>query len=299
MRLYLLFLCGLIGPVLTAQLPVAVVNYEVDLSETVGKSSVEVASAIEFSERKGLLIVRAYTDGAWGNFILDTGAAGLVLNASTASDPTRSAAGLFGSTGATACTVQRFIWQGITRRDVPALRIDLSHIERSLGLELRGLFGYELLHRHLLAIDLPNQTVTLNPPEAKLTGLVYKLRSRGQLPVIKMRINGKVHRFGIDSGASVNVLDGHTLDRLPTSAYCEKAPRLISGAGRRSVALRTVATSEFIVGEGDVAAQIWSVADLSHLRQTQDVALDGILGRPFLEQHRVVIDYPGRKVWID
>ena len=285
---------------LCAQSTVALV-WETDRSGvfTGATSATATAAGAKVSNHAGLTIVRAGVEGEWGNFILDTGAPGLVLNAAPSDRANRRAVGLFGACAGDTQLVRRFAWQGTVYENVAALRIDLSGIEKRIGIPLKGLFGYDQLRKHVLQLDLSNERLLLNPDKARLRGKAMRLNDRARLPIVRVKINGRTYRFGIDSGASVNVLSERLHRRLSAEDCRLLGSRNVCGVGQQRTLLPVVALEGLQIGGIPEPATTLCVTDLQAFERDHGLRLDGILGRPFLERHVVTIDYPARRVWVE
>ena len=122
---------------------------------------------------------------------------------------------------------------------------------------------------------------------------------RGHLPVVKLRIGGRTYRFGIDSGASVNVLDARILARLPRALCQPVGTQQLQGVAQQPLAVPTVLVHDLVIDGHTAPPTRAAVADLSAYRQAHGTRLDGILGRPFLLQHRVTLDYPAGRLVLD
>lgn len=244
----------------------------------------------------GLVVLRAELDGRSGNFLLDTGAPGLVLNGSP--DGTEYVGGLMGDATAETVAVGHFRWQGIERTDLTALRVDLSRIERALDLPLQGLVGYELLQQQVVDLQLADGRLVLNPRERpRRRGLA--MCTRAHLPIVRVRIDGRTYRFGIDSGASVNVLADQVYRELDPTTYEARAARYLCGVGAERQRTPVILLDQLKIGKQQAAKLALSVASLAHFEADYGVRLDGILGQPWLQQHRVVLDYPRGRLYVE
>lgn len=247
-----------------------------------------------FESRAGLLIVRARLEGEWANFILDTGAGELLLNAQLNASSGTELHSFWGSQRTAPRAVDELHWAGISLRNVTALQVNMRHLERWLDMPLGGILGYDLFRQQVLLLDLGRERMLVNPTQLPPAREWQRLDTRSHLPIVKIKVDGKTLRFGIDSGASVNMLDERAKHRLPAAYWQPSGTRQLSGIEQRATTVPVVT----MIGDNALEAERFGVADLSAFGADEGIRLDGLLGRPFLDGHVVLLDYARRRVWI-
>jgi len=255
--------------------------------------------SFSFQLDRGMIYVKAAVEGQTGDFILDTGAPGLVVN--------EIPRGATTDYQAQSCSqevvigvkpVKIFSWANRTLRNLEAITLDLSHLDELHEAEVVGMIGYELLKSNTLFIDyqrsqlslLKNRmNVALTVPAARIPFALYD-----HLPVIEVVIGGKTFRLGIDTGATTNLLDrkgaSHLADLMQRGAN-EEIQGLDQGVQQVEAAyLEGIKAADF-----EFSGK-FLLLDLSHLKVDEQHPLDGLLGYQFLSNYRVAIDYPNQEL---
>jgi hypothetical protein len=109
-----------------------------------------VSFILPFSRAGNLILIKAKADSTEGNFILDTGCPGLVLNITyfrhynRTSEPGAENTGINGVSAALEHTVvKNFYWGALTQNNIKADLANLGAIENSKGIKILGLVGME------------------------------------------------------------------------------------------------------------------------------------------------------------
>lgn len=255
--------------------------------------------ALSFKLERGMIYLEAVIDGQSGDFILDTGAPGLVVNEIPKDiTPDYQARSCSENVTIGVKPVKKFSWANRTIRNLEAITLDLSHLDKLHDADVEGMIGYELLKNNTLFIDyqrnqlllLKNRmNVALAAPSARIPFELYD-----HLPVIEVVIADKSFRLGIDTGAATNLLDrgcathlANTLQQRPT----EEIQGLDQGIQKVEAAyLEGVKAGDF-----EFSGKFLFL-DLSHLNMDEQPSLDGLLGYQFLSNYRVAIDYPNQEI---
>lgn len=259
----------------------------------------------------GLVVVEAEVNGRRGAFVLDSGAPALVLNQREFAAPGGQATlavggpqGVNGTVGgASYCPVQRFDWAGIGFQDKETLTLDLANVEQKLGgTVLLGLIGQNLFSRYALTLDYRAGRVQLrqpgpaNPTDAPpLLRLPFTLR--GHLPVVEATAGGQTFRLGLDCGAQTNLLSPQ-YEPLFARTLRQRKKVTVRGAGQD---FRTVVSGRIpelqLTGGLPFREQQTVFSDISQLNKSSDpLAMQGLLGYPFLSQYRTTIDYVNKEL---
>ena len=128
-----------------------------------------ISCTIPFSRAGNLILLRATADTSIGNFILDTGAPGLVLNityfrdyAST-TDANEEQSGITGAaSGVQKTLVKELSFGCIKNTAVPADLLSLGHLENLKGIKILGLIGLSLFQQFEMIIDYENNLLHLH-----------------------------------------------------------------------------------------------------------------------------------------
>jgi predicted aspartyl protease len=120
-----------------------------------------------------------------------------------------------------------------------------------------------------------------------VTRLPFELGPRGHV-LVPVFVNGKSALFGLDTGASSNVIAQRYAEAAGTGLR-DHGEAAIGGAHVNSRGILT-RIDRFRLGEIEVRDEPALVMDLSHV-EGPNMRLDGLIGRPFLEDYDVVLDF--------
>lgn len=253
----------------------------------------------------GMPYVNAKLDNKTGWFLLDTGAPMLVLNEQkTAEEGSIPAASFSTNFNLTSTKVKQFGWAGIERKNLDALVLDISHLENSSHKNLIGIIGYEILKDFELFIDYQNDQVLLLQPGTNhlhkaatpLATLSFELQ--GHLPVIAVQVGDEVMRFGLDTGAGVNLMDDDCKNTLPPTLVTSLGTEEIRSIDQRSSRVDGILLEEVQVAGLTLDTMKFLFTELTDLEVKSGIKIDGLLGFPFFEQVKCSIDYANRKLHI-
>ena len=115
------------------------------------------------------------------DFVFDTGAGGTVINAETAvelnyaSSKTTSVTGASGKTQTSIIKNKLVQFESIRLNKTDLLSVPLNHLERSMGKDIDGIIGYDILKKYVTKIDYDNSELTFYAPKS------YQHQGEGQL----------------------------------------------------------------------------------------------------------------------
>jgi len=176
-----------------------------------------------------LIIIEAQLDTMIGNFILDTGAPGLVLNETYFRDLPhnyeKETGGLNGSAHSFTTTVKNLALLDLHYDRLTADVTDLSAIENSKHIKVLGLLGTRLFAKLAITVDLFNNVLYIHKPDDK--GEIMEGERVFSKPDMKtsfkllddvMFLRGSIDNndlwFAFDTGAECNLLDYDNFKKL-------------------------------------------------------------------------------------
>ncbi|MEO6670427.1 MAG: retropepsin-like aspartic protease [Ferruginibacter sp.] len=272
---------------------------------------------IPFTRAGNLILIKAKADSTEGNFILDTGAPGLVLNmtyfrdyAST-STASQDQGGITGATTGTDPTiVSAFSFGPIKYRRLDADRINLGHIENSKGVRILGLLGLQLFTKFEMIIDYERSTIYLHLIGKKEAGTysseqlkdtsaynIFPITIVDNKLLTSAQMQGKKMTFLVDTGAETNVLDS----RLPNKIFenVTVTGRItLAGTGSRKTEALTGDLKDLKLGALNISSLPVIVTNLEKMCTAYDRCLDGMLGFDFLSLHKIGFNFVKRKMYI-
>lgn len=279
--------------------------------------SSDSTSVIPFSRAGNLILVAATIDSVRGNFILDTGAPGLVLNLTyfrqypqTHSSDQEQAGVSGGAVGRIQTEISQLNFGRIKYNRVDADLVNLGQIENSKGIKILGLLGIELFRQCEMIIDYEKSLLYLHlisKKEAKeyQSDLLRDTSEYSILPfditdnkiITKLEIAGKKLRFIIDCGAETNLLDSRLPDRIFENVTLGRRVK-ITGAGDGKVEALYGNLNNMKVGTQDISNLPVLITNLEKSCLSYISCTDGILGFDFLSLHKIGFNFVKRKMYI-
>ncbi len=280
----------------------AFVNYNHLFSSTPFEKSYPLESfSTPFELVRGLIIVEAEINGESGNFILDTGSPMMILNGVPSDQSSKQANTLNGDLMGEWKKINVFTWAGIKKFNLDALSMDIGHLEFLAGKPLKGLIGYEFFGNMDLLLDFENQQLRLVPTggTTKMDG--WKLQAEipfemeGHLAVIEAQIGDAKFRFGLDTGAGVNLMDIGRKPEIAPELFAPVKSTNVIGLTQNSDRYQAADILETTIAGKNYWNMRYILTDISQLHNLESNNVDGLLGYPFFQSGKFTINY-GKKV---
>jgi hypothetical protein len=285
-----------------AQHNVALLHVEPRLDNAVPPTA--AYSEIPFQMAGGMIVVQASVNGETGNFILDTGAPGIVLDAKNEAFVANCKGGsVNGTLNVGQVLVNDFQLGIIHEEKTQGNLLDVHHLELACGMDIMGLIGYEVLKGYEVVFDFPNHKIqafksgTTRASKQKPT-LALPFMLCGHVPVIVGRVGGKRVFLGLDSGAGVNVLDRKFFKKIKAANRSNIKQELLTGLENMPNQVMAADVNETKLRSTSLPPMRYVFTDLGGLRDNFGVTIDGLLGIPFFKDKVVSIDYGQKKVFI-
>lgn len=275
------------------------------------------AFSLPFSRSGNLIFIKARADTTEGNFILDTGCPGLVLNQTyfrhypsfrSQEIESQGVNGSFGDVLHT--TVKNFSFGNSRHRQLEADLVNLGHIENSRGIKVLGLIGLQLLTQFEMIIDFEKNTIHFRETSRKEPPgvghhLLADTASYSTVPVelkddrimVKTEIAGKKLSLLIDSGAEINILDS----RLPDKVFEQVAITgrvSLNGTGNKPVDALKAELSLLQIGQRRMENVPILIANLEKTCFSHGGCVDGVLGFENLSATRIGFNFVTGKMYI-
>ena len=280
-------------------------------------SSDSVSCVIPFSRAGNLILIRAKADTTDGNFILDTGASGLVLNITyfrsypATAFVNEEANGVGGTVASVTRTeVKQFTFGCMNSAVTTADMLDLGHLENSKGVRIFGLIGLSLLLQCEMIIDYENNLIHLhriNKKETKEyksvqlkdTSTYYTIPTQvwNEKLTTMSTLAGKKLRFIIDSGAESNVLDSRLPSKIFDNVEILKRIQLL-GTNEKKVDAMYGNLNNLIIGNQPTGSLPVIITNLAQACLANNTCFDGILGFDFLSLHKIGFNFVTNKMYI-
>lgn len=274
------------------------------------------AASIPFSRAGNLVLVKGIADSVQGNFILDTGCPGLVLNQTyfrhyPVADHSEERNGITGSSFmADQVQVPLFTFAGFRYYRVAADLANLGTIENTKGVRILGLLGMEMLRSFELIIDFENSVIHLqllrrNGKSHRPHALLADPAAYDVIPfditdnriMLQTVMAGKKLKLILDSGAETNLLDSRLPGKILDSVSLT-GRSLLSGAGNTKIEVLTGNLRSLQIGDRLFGNLPVLVTNLEKTCFSYGGCVDGILGFDFISLTRIGFNFVSRKMYV-
>jgi hypothetical protein len=270
---------------------------------------------IPFSRAGNLILLKAKADTTEGNFILDTGAPGLVLNITYFRNyPSHAKEGDTGGVTGSASfvsqtTVDKFSFGPVKYYRVETDLVNLGHIEDRKGIKILGLLGMQLFKRFEMIIDYEKSLIYLHLISRKdkdykhemlkdaTTYNTYPIEIFENKILTYLHNAGKKLRFIIDTGAESNVLDSRLPNRVLDNVVVTGRV-LLNGSSSRKVEALNGDLKNTTIGNQSLSTLPVLITNLEKMCYSYETCLDGMLGFDFLSLHKIGFNFVTNKMYI-
>lgn len=261
----------------------------------------------------GLIVVKGRVNGNdEGNFIIDSGASGLVLNSkyyrfgSTQMNQALGLNGLFGEVST--ATADSLMIDDFHFRKINADIISLVSIEDKKKTKIDGLIGFDILKKFEIQLNYNETFITLSrlnddgviidPMKHTLDKVdSFNFQLANFIPVIEVKVKGRMKKMGIDTGAEVNLLDVNRNDDIIEN-FVPMRKMELSGSEERDIEYIGGKLYRLALGKYKCGGMSTALVNLSSLNKLYKTKLDGILGYNFLAPWVFSINYKKKMLYI-
>ena len=301
-------LCPEINPVIHATDRTSAIKFEhavVFGTPVTGPLGKVVGVRIPLKRAGRLFLLEGTIDKVIGNFILDTGAAGLVLNKTYfrnfISLDDVEGGGVTGSTGqVNRATAKHLQVADLGYDNISADVTPLGHLENRRGVKILGLFGISMMQNLQVIIDLRNNALqlfkldrngnTLNPDFQKVRfDVVQKVEEFRNILFVKASIGGKMLDFCLDTGAESNVMSLDLPKKAMNTVNVTRRSGL-RGAGSMESEVLYGNMTDFVLGARQFSPMETILCSLSEMSAKYEYPIDGMLGYDFFSKGRIFIN---------
>jgi hypothetical protein len=253
-----------------------------------------------------LIIVEAQVDSVEGNFVMDTGAPYLVLNATYFRDAPKyddqQSEGINGEAANSFTTVvHNFSILDLHYSRLTADVTDLSAIENGRGMKILGLLGTRLFAKFAVTIDLIHNLLYIQkvdadgniPQDEQLFHqpfLTTTFKYTNDIIFLKGSANDKSMWFVFDTGAETNLLDYNRSKRILPSMQVINRSKL-TGIGGSTFEVLYARFDKLMVGNQQFTRDRVLITDLEKMGKAYDHSIDGILGYDFFSRGVFTINF--------
>jgi predicted aspartyl protease len=293
------------GKIETIELFDNILNQSIDTRKGSTHEKIE-SFTTKFELVKNLIFIKVNINGKEENFILDSGAPTTVLNSKhfETKETGTEIKGVTGSTNLNYVELESLNWNGIITNDTKVISMDLSHLEKSTEREFKGLIGQSLLKEYELYLDYNKKELTVTSKvngewnTNKKPSAEFEFQYGGHIPIIVTKIDGKDFKFGLDTGASRNLLEKEGFTKLSKEIYKSLGSTNLLGADKNSKEINSIEISECSINNIVLKEMAFVISDISHLKDGYNLDINGLLGYPFLSQQKISIDFKNQKIYL-
>lgn len=254
-----------------------------------------------------LIIVEAKIDSILGNFVLDTGAPHLVLNATYFRDmpqlSTHDSGGINGEVANTFATeVSNFSILDLTYKHLKADVTDLSAIENGRNMKIFGLLGTRLFSKFAITVDIFQNVLYIHKLDSE--GNIPQNEQMFQNPVVKTpfrlmndviflkgNVNDKADLwFAFDTGAETNLLDYRRSKKIMQYMEVLNTAKL-TGVGGSSFQIIYAKFDKLTVAGQTFMKNNVVLTSLDNMGRAYGHSVDGILGYDFFMRGIFTINF--------
>jgi hypothetical protein len=281
-------------------------------------ASDSVSCIIPFNRIGNLMVLKARTDTIEGNFILDTGAPGLVLNITYFRDypvtalhdgEQTSIGGNFGS-GIQKTSVKKLSFDRFQYFNTEADLTNLGQIENAKGIKVLGLLGVDLFKQCEMIIDFEKTLIYLHRI-AKKEASMYKHESLKDTSLYRTfpieitdnriitttEMEGKKLKLVIDCAAESNILDSRLPNKIFEGVTITRRVKL-AGPGDKKIDALYGSMNNLKIGGLNISNLPVTITNLEYTCFAHGGCVDGVLGFDFLSLHKIGFNFVNRKMYI-
>ncbi len=278
-------------------------------------SSDSSGCVIPFNRSGNLIVLKARVDTTEGNFILDTGAPGLVLNLTyfrsypITMQQDGDQSGIAGSGDYIYETGVRELAFGAFRfHQLQADLSNLGNVENAKGIKVLGLLGLELFRQCEMLIDFEKSLLYLHRVGKKepVCGhrffsnpsqyTVYPIEYSGKRMITTTQVAGKKLKLVIDCAAEANIIDSRLPEKILETITISRRVKL-SGIGERKADGLYGNLSAMTMGAEQFTNLPVIIINLAYTCFGSDLCVNGVLGFEFLSQRKLGFNFVTRKMY--
>lgn len=238
-----------------------------------------------------------------GWFLFDTGANGTVIDTSVADKLGLPSFGRIDSTGIGGSKLSEIRradsmqLAGVRIADVPLVARDLSHMDRTMGMDVGGYLGIDLLTHGIIEYDERDVEIAFHVPDTYELprGQWVRMPIHNGKPGVHLEYEGHTGLFVIDTGAPGRMIIGpHVVDRykLLRNRITKRTSAFGTGG---SVAARSGAVDGVLWG-GQRFDGVPALFLTEHEGAGADILRDGIVGVDLIRRYVLVFDIAGKRI---
>ena len=256
---------------------------------------------IPFDMVNGLIVVEAEVNGKSGNYILDSGANGILLNAKAERSEVSFQA-ISEVIEGSETPISSIKVGGFERTKLWGFATDLSNIESYVNRSLDGILGCAVFTPNSLMFDFNTSELFISQDEISSDEVEelndLKFRVVQDLPLVEVQIDGSLHTFILDSGASSHFVDKKILEKVN--------PSLLSFTGHESNIItagkEVKVAREFLISDCRIGDEMHGIRgfekDFTEFSKSFGTKISGLLSLSQLSTNKVYFDLKSNRIFL-
>jgi predicted aspartyl protease len=277
------------------------------------KSAAQQITSIPFNRAGNLILIKGRADSTEGNFVLDTGAPGLVLNLTYFRQYHTTHAEARGSvTGevpdAQQTIISSFHFGNETFVNQSADLVSLGHIEDRKGVKILGLIGVSFFTKSELIIDYEKSLLYISKNKNKNAPKSYMLADTSTYTIVPIdlienkiiaytKMGNRKLKFIVDTGAESNVLDSRLPNKIFENVIINRRTQIV-GAGQRKIDALYGQLQNMTIGNKGIGTLPVLITNLENACISSICCVDGLLGFDFLSMHKIGFNFARSEMYI-
>lgn len=268
------------------------------------KKGAEDVIKVPFKLMRHLIVVDVELNGKKRKFIFDNGAPSVVLNSKYDLKNNSSTKGeSSNNSGKNYKKVRHLNFYDIQLKEQDVLTMDLSHLEQvkhGPRYDIYGIIGFEMMKDYDIIFDYENRILTLINPDifneykteffSKNDMEIVPFEFEQHIPVIKAKIDRKDLNLGVDCGAEINIIDENLFDTLKNATLDVVTDNVI-WIDNTSKIVNRGKIKKMNIGNKTLSKLSTLFSDISHLKNSYNLNIDGLIGYPLLSKQKTLISF--------
>lgn len=262
--------------------------------------------AVPIKRAGNLIVVEAQLDTLTGDFILDTGAPGLILNQTYFRYAThiadKESGGINGAADhAFTTVVHNFSILDLHYDRLTADVTDLSGIENSKGIRVLGLLGTRLFSKLAITVDLFHNVLYIHklddkgeivPGERVFTkpDMVTSFKLLNDVIFIKGSVEDQSVWFAFDTGAESNLMDEDNFKKVAKKMQVV-SKQVLTGVGGKKFERQYAVFDNLVIGNYLFKHNHVLFTQLDLMGKSYGYSVDAILGHDFFSRGIFTINF--------
>lgn len=132
----------------------------------------------------------------------------------------------------------------------------------------------------------------------------FKKNYKGKVPLVKVKLGKNYYYLVVDSGASINMLDGKIVESMEKEIFIptdnQKVIETASQAftGKTVIASPAIGRHKFTDTEFVVSTELYKALETIQEKIDSKIPIIGLIGSGFLEKYAWSIDFDEMVIWI-